>query len=91
MALGLIRSRQCRGVLLFNNSEMMSASAVSNLLASSSNLTIMLRLLVPLKSTGVTLDTGRLQWEVIAKIHGGIAWSLSDTDGREKTKSLMNI
>lgn len=91
MALGLIRSRQCRGVLLFNNTEIMSASAVSNLLASFSNLTIMLRLPVPLKSTGVTLDTGRLQWEVIAKIHGGIAWSLSDTDGREKTKSLMNI
>lgn len=67
MALGLIRSRQCRGVLLFNNSEMMSASAVSNLLASSSNLTIMLRLLVSLKSTGVTLDMGRLEWEVIAK------------------------
>lgn len=67
MALGLIRSRQCRGVLLFNNSEMMSASPLSSLLASSPNLTIMLRLLVPLKSTKVTLDTGRLQWEVIAK------------------------
>lgn len=61
MALGLIRGRQCRGVLLFNNSEMMSALAVSNLLASFSNLTIMLRLPVSLKSTEVTLDMGRLQ------------------------------
>lgn len=39
---------------------MMSASALSSLLASSSNLTIMLRLLEPLKSTGVTLDTGEV-------------------------------
>lgn len=61
MAVGLIHSRQCGGVLPFKNSEMMSASAVSNLPVSSSNLGIMLRLLVPLKSTGVTLDTERLQ------------------------------
>lgn len=67
-------------------------STVSSLSASSCDPAITPRWPeTPEEPPGATADTARLRLEVIAKTHSGISGSHSDTDGREKTKSLMNI
>lgn len=43
------------------------------------------------RAARATPDTARSRLEVIAKIHSGMVRSRSDTDRRDKTKSLMNI
>lgn len=90
-ALALIHSTQCRGVLLLNNSKM-SACTPSSLLASSSHPTIMLSWLVTLKSHRG--DFGHSEVTMRGNCQNpqrNRMIFLPDTDGREKTKSLMNI